>query len=85
MITTLSADDAGRIQLVWSNDMHELTEAIQTATVTGRDGQGDPAALRRASIHWAEFALSTHDDVLLRKSLAISAAVADFCNEIERP
>lgn len=64
--------------------MHKLTEAIQTATVTGRDGQGDTAALRRAAIHWSEFVLSTHDDVLLEKSLAISVAIAHFCNEVER-
>lgn len=65
--------------------MHELTEAIQAANEDGRRGEGDSAALRRAAINWSEFALSTHDGALLDKSLAVSAAIANFCNEIEAP
>lgn len=41
--------------------------------------------MRHAAKCWAAASLTTFDGELLRKSLAISAAMADFVNELERP
>ncbi len=40
--------------------------------------------LRKAAEAWAMFSLRTFRDDLLRKGLAVSAAVADFLAELEK-
>lgn len=59
--------------------MKELTADIREAVAIG-----EPKHLREASVKWANWCLNNLDDVLLRKGLEISAAIADFLNEIER-
>lgn len=47
-------------------------------------GEVPPTSLRDSSVDWAAWCLSHLDDVLLRKGLEVSAAIADFLNEMER-
>lgn len=60
--------------------MEELVKALERHS----GAPDDHAALRQAAEAWASHTLNTHDGALLRKSLEISAAIADYCNERER-
>jgi hypothetical protein len=67
--------------------MRDLANAIENAS-DPVGYTGDETAereLRRAASAWAEYALDTFDGELLGKALAISKALAEFCNEMEKP
>jgi hypothetical protein len=64
----------------------ELQAALQeAATVNESDTQPPMTNLRKSSIEWAQHSLETYRDNLLLRALAISAAIADFENEMEKP
>ena len=58
--------------------MEKLTEALDNQRTS-------PENLRAAGTRWAVHALCTYDGKLLGRSLAISEAITNFCNELERP
>ncbi len=45
----------------------------------------EPCFLRDAAVKWSAHSLGTFDGETLDKALAISAALANFCNELESP
>ena len=64
--------------------MQQLTEAIDKATGDKHMGFGCDE-LRNAASRWADHAVRTYDGSLLRRALAISEALANFCNGVEKP
>lgn len=60
--------------------MEKLSRSLEDAQQMG----GEQATLRQAGTKWATHALMVYDAELLKKALAISQAIAEFCNELER-
>ena len=61
--------------------MEQLADSLRVAASANDPG----AVLLNAAKAWAAHSLDTYRDGLLRQALAISAALADFNAELERP
>jgi hypothetical protein len=69
--------------------VQQLTEGMQKAIQSYTDFETDErpeheAEFRRAAEQWAANSLRVFDGVLLQKALAISCAMAEFLNEMEK-